>query len=110
MARLTSAMLVGAVLAAVNREMVRGVVSKRGDATRGAILVRLENADGAVRVEARRYDPEAGYVWGALHDESWIAGADADAILEKEFRYDPDCWGVAIETSDGANPFASFTD
>ncbi len=45
MARLTTAMLVAAVMAEANREMVSVVLTHRGDAERGAMFVRLEGQE-----------------------------------------------------------------
>ena len=106
MARLTTGILVAAVMAETNREMVSAVLSHRGDASRGAIFVRLEGQNGQARIEGRHHDPIDGYVWAALHGEDWIESSAADAILEKQISYDQDCWVINIDSPDGINPFA----
>jgi hypothetical protein len=105
MARLTTAMLVAAVMAEANREMVSVVLSHRGDAARGTIFVRLEGKNGQARVEGRHHDPAKGYVWAALHAEDWIDSPAAEAILEKQISYDQDCWVINVDSPEGVNPF-----
>jgi len=106
MARLTTAMLVAAVMAEANREMVSVVLTHRGDAERGAMFVRLEGRNGQARIEGRHHDPNKGYVWAALHDDAWIESPAADAILEKQISYDQDCWVINVDSPEGLNPFA----
>ena len=108
MSRLTTTMLVAGVMAEANQERVTMVLEHRGDNDRGAILVKLENSDGMMRVEARHHDPDKGAVWAAIHQDDWIESHVATGLVEKQMRYDADCWVVAIETSRGTNPFAQY--
>ena len=119
---LKTELLVAAVIAAANRTGTPAVLEKRGDAARGAILVRV-NRYGAgtspaaqavqCRVEARRLDPATGdYQWQALSSktgDAWMGQAEADALIARQLDFDPDCWVVAFECSDDTaadNPFA----
>ena len=95
-------------MAEANQERVTMVLEHRGDSDRGAILVRLENADGMVRVEARHHDPEKGGVWAAIHQGDWIDNHEAAQLIEKQRSYDSDCWVVTVETLHGINPFAKY--
>ncbi len=98
---------VAAILAQTNQIMVRAMLVRRGDPDNGAIIVRLDMADGC-RVETRQFDPEAGYRWCPLHEQPKLGHGDVETVIKRQISYDPDCWIIAVDTEDGINPFAQY--
>jgi hypothetical protein len=74
-------------------------VARRGDATAGAVLVKLATLDGQARVFQRSFDLMTG-------ERSWItlaegAEAECDAALARQAGFDPDVWIVEVEDPRG---------
>ena len=125
-ASLTTEMLVAAVMRAAEADGLPAVLEKRGDANRGAIIVRINRYDidagtafhtntAQCRIETRQFDPSNRYVWQPLlgkNGEAWMGAAEADALISRQVRYDPDCWVVAFDdtTGDNDNPFVRLAD
>jgi len=79
-------------------EAISAVVTRKGDADAGSILVKLLRADGAT-VYAQAVDKEgrSGWVRGA----GPIAEAEADAYIARQAKRDPDLWVLEIEDRSG---------
>ena len=103
--QLSSSMAVKAALALANRMMVTAVLVHRGNAEAGSILVRLDYPDGSARIEQRQPDMDGTYQWQDVTGEHALSPEDAEARLERERRYDPDLWIIAVDAVNGANPF-----
>ncbi|PWJ20979.1 DUF1491 family protein [Jannaschia seohaensis] len=74
-------------------------VARRGDATSGAVLVKLATLDGQARVFQRSFDLMTG-------DRAWIvltegAERDCDAACARQAEFDPDLWVLEIEDPRG---------
>jgi len=103
--QLNSDMAVKAALALANRLMVTAVLVRRGNADAGSILVRLDYPDGTARIEQRQLDLDGSYQWQDVTGTGPLAPEDAEARLEREQRYDPDLWVIAVDAVNGTNPF-----
>jgi hypothetical protein len=103
--QLSSSMAVKAALALANRMMVTAVLVHRGNAEAGSILVRLDYPDGSARIEQRQLDLDGSYQWQDVTGDHALNPEEAEARLERELRYDPDLWIIAVDAVNGANPF-----
>ncbi|MCH8517979.1 MAG: DUF1491 family protein, partial [Cyclobacteriaceae bacterium] len=70
-----------------------------GDATAGAVLVKLASMDGQARAFTRSFDLESGVrVWQELCNGP---ERDVDATVARQCGFDPDLWGIEIEDARG---------
>ena len=96
--RLTAEFWVQAYLARLRLADIPAFVTCRGDATAGAVVVKLNTLDGQARAFARSYDAIGARVWTEI-----AAGpeAEVDAALGRQRRFDPDLWTVEVEDRAG---------
>lgn len=98
-ARLTADFWVGAYLARLRQAAIPAFVTARGDATAGAVLVKLATLDGAARAFQRSWDPATG-------NRAWVVLAEGpeagvDAAVARQRRIDPDLWVIEVEDRAG---------
>ena len=99
MSRLTAEMWVSAYLRRLQLAAIPAYVMARGDATAGAVIVKLNTLDGQARAYQRVFDPGAGRrQWAVL---SQGPEAEVDAALERQRRFDPDLWLIEVEDRAG---------
>jgi hypothetical protein len=96
--RLTAEFWVQAYLARLRLADIPAFVTARGDATAGAVIVKLNRLDGSAAAFARSYDATGARVWTPLADGP---EADVDAALDRQRRFDPDLWIVELEDRQG---------
>jgi hypothetical protein len=96
--RLTAEFWVRAYLARLRLADIPAFVIARGDATAGAVMVKVNTLDGAARAFGRSYDASGARVWVALAEGP---EADVDAALERQRRFDPDLWVIEVEDRQG---------
>lgn len=77
------------------------MVVRRGDATSGVVLVKVNRLDGQATVYAPARDGEGALFWMARPGTEAVPEADADAYIDKQRQRDPDLWVVEIEDRDG---------
>ena len=99
MIRLTSDIWVSAYLTRLRLVNIQAFVVARGDATAGAVLVKLNTLDGKGRVFQRSFDMTTG-------TRNWIeliAGdePELDAAITRQRSYDPDLWVIEVEDRAG---------
>jgi hypothetical protein len=97
--RLTADIWVSAYLTRLRLENIPAFVVKRGDATAGAVLVKLNTLDGNATCFQRTFDLLTG-------DRRWVvlaegAEADVDASLARQRSFDPDLWVIEVEDRQG---------
>lgn len=97
--RLTADFWVRAYLRRLALADIPAYVTHRGDATAGAVLVKLATLDGQATVLQRSFDLMSG-------NRAWISLAngpepECDAIITRQRRNDPDLWVIEIESRDG---------
>ena len=103
--RLTSAIFVSAQIRRCLIEGASAVVVRRGAAEAGAIFVVVDRLDGTVDLYAPA--PQTAFDEGRPADRLFQAvmqGASNEAVnarLEREKKFDPDLWVMAIEDRAG---------
>jgi hypothetical protein len=96
--RLTAEFWVRAYLARLRLAEIPAFVTARGDATAGAVVVKLNTLDGKAQAFSRTYDITGARVWAPLAegDES-----DVDAAVARQRGFDPDLWVIEVEDRAG---------
>ena len=99
MARLAADVWVSAYLARLRVMDIPAFVVARGDATAGAVLIKLNTLDGQAEAFQRSFDMMTG-------DRMWVsltAGpeADVDASIARQRSFDRDLWVIEVEDRAG---------
>ena len=99
MARLAAGIWVAAYLRRLEAEGIAAYIAARGDATAGAVIVKLATMDGRAQAFQRSFDLISG-------DRAWVvlaegAEPEVDAALARQRRFDPDLWLVEVEDRRG---------
>jgi len=97
--KLTADIWVSAYLARLRQIEVPAFVVQKGDATAGAVLIKLNTLDGQASCYQRSFDLMTGERrWMVLSegDES-----DVDASIGKQRGFDPDIWVIEVEDKQG---------
>jgi hypothetical protein len=98
-ARLAAGVWVSAYLTRLRLADIPAYVTSRGDATAGAVAVKVATLDGGARAFQRRFDlMTGGRVWEVLAEG---AEADVDAALARARGRDPDLWLIELEDRAG---------
>ena len=97
--RLTADIWVSAYLARLRALAIPAFVVNRGDATAGAVLVKLNTLDGQACCYQRSFDLMTG-------DRKWVVLIDGeeaavDASVAKQRSFDPDLWVIEVEDRQG---------
>lgn len=99
MARLATEIWVSAYRARLAAETIPVVISARGDATSGAVVVKCATLDGCARAYQRSYDMLTdSRAWAILAEGP---EAEVDAALSRARANDPDLWIIEIEDRAG---------
>lgn len=94
-ARLAAGIWVAAYLRRLGILGIPAYIVARGDATAGAVLVKLSLMDGTARLFQRAYDPGTGArVWQVLAEGDERA---LDETIARQRRFDPDLWVIEVE-------------
>jgi hypothetical protein len=99
MARLAAGVWVSAYLRRLQAEGIPVHVARRGDATAGAVIVKVATLDGHAQAFQRSFDLMTG-------DRAWVVLAEGkesevDASLSKQRSFDPDLWVIEVEDPRG---------
>ena len=98
-ARLASGVWVAAYLTRLRLADIAVYVAAKGDATAGAVIVKLATLDGRARAFQRSFDLAAdARVWVVLAEG---AEPDVDALLARARARDPDLWIIEVEDRQG---------
>lgn len=97
--RLTSEFWVSAYLARLEAAAIPAYLTAKGDATAGAVLVKVATMNGRASVFTRSYGPDGERIWTPLAEDA--PEAEADAALQRQRQFDPDIWIVEIEDPKG---------
>ena len=98
-ARLASGLWVSAYLNRLRLAEIAAYVTAKGDATSGAVVVKVATLDGRARAFQRSFDLAAdARVWVVLAEG---AEAEVDALLRRQRARDPDLWVVELEDRAG---------
>ncbi|MDF2232295.1 DUF1491 family protein [Albimonas sp. CAU 1670] len=96
-ARLASGFWVQAYRHRLEMAMIPCYITHRGDATAGAVLVKVATLDGLATVYERRMTLE-GRAWMVLAEGP---EAEVDAAIARQRGYDPDLWVIELEDAQG---------
>ena len=97
--RLTSDFWVHAYLARLRLADIPAYVIARGDATAGAVLVKVATLDGRATVFQRSFDLASdARVWVVLAEGP---EADVDAAITRQRGFDRDLWVIEVEDRAG---------
>ena len=96
--RLTAEFWVQAYLARLRFAEIPAFVTARGDASAGAVLVKLNTLDGRAAAFQRSYDRDGARVWAPLSEGP---EAEVDAALARQRSFDPDLWIIEVEDRSG---------
>ena len=96
-ARLTSALLVGALVRRAEGEGGFAAVLAKGDPTAGAVLVILTQRGAKRALLERVLQPDGRYMWQDVGGQDTEKTDDFQSALERRRRYDPDLWIVELD-------------
>lgn len=96
--RLTSEFWVKAYLARLRALNIPAFVTAKGDATAGAIMVKLNTLDGNAQAFQRSYDADGNRIWITLSEGPDM---EVEEALAKQRQYDPDIWIIEVEDKEG---------
>lgn len=97
--RLTAEIWVSAYLKRLSLLEIPAFVVAKGDATAGAVLIKLNTLDGRARCYQRSFDLMTGErKWMVL-----VEGPDADVetSVTRQRSFDPDLWVIEVEDKAG---------
>lgn len=99
MSRLATGIWVSAYLARLQAEGISTYVVAKGDATAGAVLVKLATMDGQAQAFQRSVDLMTG-------ERKWMVLAEGeersvDESIRKQRSFDPDLWVIEVEDARG---------
>ncbi|MEO1562672.1 MAG: DUF1491 family protein [Pseudomonadota bacterium] len=97
-ARLTSDLWVSAYRKRLELLNIPCFVVAKGDATAGAVLVKVNRLTGDAGLFQRTFDSDGERVWMTLVDG---AEADVDATIARQRGFDPDLWVLEVEDREG---------
>jgi hypothetical protein len=97
--KLTADIWVSAYLTRLRLVEIPAFVVQRGDATAGAVLIKLNTLDGRACCYQRSFDLMTG-------ERKWMILVDGDegtvdASVEKQRGFDPDLWVIEVEDRQG---------
>ena len=97
--RLTAEIWVSAYLTRLRQIEVPAFVVQKGDATAGAVLIKLNTLDGQACCYQRSFDLMTG-------ERRWVVlvegiEGDVDASIQKQRGFDPDIWVIEVEDKQG---------
>lgn len=96
--RLTSEFWVSAYLTRLRAAAIPAYVT-RGDATAGAVVVKVALLDGSARAFHRTFDLSAdSRIWALLAEGP---EREVDALLTRQRARDPDLWVIELEDRQG---------
>ena len=98
-ARLAAGIWVSAYLARLGFANIPAYITRRGDETAGAIMVKCATLDGRASLWSREWDFDSDTrPWTLQHEGP---EADIDAAARKQAGFDPDLWLIEIESRTG---------
>ena len=98
-ARLAAGIWVAAYLRRLALADIPAYVTRRGDDTAGAVMVKCATLDGRASLWTREWDLDSDQrLWIALNE---AAERDIDAEIARNIARDPDLWVIEIESRSG---------
>ena len=99
MTRLTSEIWIAAYLMRLGQAAIPAFIVRKGDATAGAVLVKLNTLDGSATCYQRSFDLVSG-------ERQWVVlaegpEAEVDRKVARQREFDPDIWVIEVEDRTG---------
>ncbi len=99
MTRLTSEIWIAAYLMRLGQAAIPAFIVRKGDATAGAVLVKLNTLDGLATCFQRSFDLVSG-------ERQWVVlaegpEAEVDQKVARQREFDPDIWVIEVEDRTG---------
>lgn len=99
MTRLTTDIWVAAYLARLRQDAIPAFVTSKGNASAGAVLIKLNTLDGQATCFQRSFDLMTG-------ERAWVVlsqgpEAEVDQSIAKQRSFDPDLWVIEVEDREG---------
>ena len=99
MSRLTAEMWVSAYLARLRLENIPAFVVRKGEATAGQVLIKLNRLDGSAILFQRIVDILTDTrKWDVLFDGT---EDEVDVSVDRQSGFDPDLWVIEVEDKAG---------
>jgi hypothetical protein len=97
--KLTADIWVSAYLTRLRLIEIPAFIVQKGDATAGAVLIKLNTLDGQACCYQRSFDLMTG-------DRKWVVliegiERDVDVSVTKQCSFDPDLWVIEVEDKQG---------
>ena len=102
--RLPTHLWVMAHIRAADAEGVTMMVLRKGDPSRGTVILKLNRLDRTFSVLVQVRDEER-LRWSRGTGAEPVDEATADAYIARQTRYDPDVWVIAVEDRKGRHWF-----
>jgi hypothetical protein len=99
LARLATGLWVSAYLTRLSLEGIHAHVVKKGDASAGAVAVKVALMDGRASFYTRGHGPDGTIAWQP--NVELAPENDVDAALVRQRSYDPDLWVIEVEDPRG---------
>ena len=99
--RLKAEIWVKALIRRCEVEGAAAMVVRRGDATSGVVLVKINRLNGTATILTPTRAGDGSFLWLAGTGPNPVPEADADAYVERQRKFDPDLWVVEIEDRAG---------
>ena len=98
-ARLTAELWVSAYLTRLRLANIPAYITAKGDATAGAVVVKVATLDGRAKAFQRSFDLASdARIWVVLAQGP---EAEVDALLSRQRARDPDLWVIELEDRQG---------
>lgn len=99
MTRLTSEIWIAAYLTRLRQAAIPAFIVRKGDATAGAVFVKLNTLDGSATCYQRSFDLVSG-------ERQWVVlaegpEAEVDRKVARQREFDPDIWVIEVEDRTG---------
>jgi hypothetical protein len=108
-ARLTTALLVSAIVRHTNNVGGNATVLAKGDESAGSILILACEKGRATGVFERILGPDGAYQWGRVGPQNVEDEAAVQQYLEQRRARDPDLWLIELDIAEAARFTAQLT-
>lgn len=97
--RLAARVWIDAYLKRLDLEMIPAHIARKGDATAGAVLVKVATMDGNAQCYQRSFDLMTGErAWILLTEGTEV---EVDEAVRRQGAFDPDLWVIEVEDRHG---------
>lgn len=100
--RLATELWVAVYLRRAAAEGDPAVLARRGDASRGSVLMKVNRFAAGWRVLSQARGPDGGLAW--LDALGAVAEAEAEAYIARAVARDPDLWVIEVDDRAGRHP------